>query len=83
MEKYTRRCSVVSVATNGIDDEGRGTFQNPFRTIRYAAEYVEDNFTPLSPVLIRVSTGKYEEIGPIIVPAGCAVNGDELRSLLY
>ena len=31
-------------------------------------------------MLIRVSTGKYEEIGPIIVPAGCAINGDELRS---
>ena len=76
----TEDAQVVSVATNGIDIEGRGTFQRPFRTIRYAAEYVEDNFTPLSPVLIRVSTGKYEEIGPITVPAGCSINGDELRS---
>ena len=70
----------VFVATNGIDDDDRGTFQKPFRTIRYAAEYVNDNYTPGSPTIIRVSTGKYEEIAPIVVPAGCAINGDELRS---
>ena len=70
----------VFVATNGIDDDGRGTFEKPFRTVRYAADYVEDTFAPLTPVVIRVSTGRYEEISPISVPAGCAVNGDELRS---
>jgi len=70
----------VYVATNGIDDTGKGTSQNPFKTIRYAAEYVEDNFPPLTPTIVKVSTGKFEEIGPIIVPAGCAINGDELRS---
>ena len=70
----------VFVATNGIDDTDRGTFEKPFRTIRYAAEYVEDNFAPLQPVIIRASTGKFEEIGPIVVPAGCSINGDELRS---
>lgn len=70
----------IFVATNGIDDENRGTFQKPFRSIRYAAEYVEDNFAAGSPVIIRVSTGKFNEISPIVVPAGCAINGDELRS---
>jgi hypothetical protein len=71
----------IFVARNGADDEVRGgTFETPFRTIRYAAEYVEDNFEAGTPVIIRVATGRYEEIGPIIVPAGCAVNGDELRS---
>ena len=70
----------VFVATNGIDDENRGTFQKPFKSIRYAAEYVEDNFAAGSPALIRVSTGKFEEISPIVIPAGCGVNGDELRS---
>ena len=54
----------IWVASNGMDDEDRGTFQKPFKTIRYAAEYVEDNFTALSPVLIRVSAGKFEEISP-------------------
>ena len=70
----------IYVASNGIDDDNRGTFQKPFKTIRYAAEYVEDTYQAGSPVIIRVSTGKFEEIAPITVPAGCAINGDELRS---
>jgi hypothetical protein len=70
----------IFVSANGIDDEGRGTFQNPFRSIRYAAEYIEDNFPAGAPTIIRVGTGKFNEISPIIIPAGCAVNGDELRS---
>ena len=76
----TEDAESVFVATNGIDAEGRGTFQEPFRTVRYAAEHVEDTYEPGTQVIIRVGGGKYEEIGPIIVPAGCAVNGDELRS---
>ena len=76
----TEDAESVFVATNGVDDEGRGTFEKPFRSIRYAAEYVEDTFDPLTPVLIRASTGKFEEISPIVVPAGCGINGDELRS---
>ena len=84
LETYWRdiaeEADVVFVTPNGTDGDNKGTYQAPFKTIRYAAEYVEDTFAALSPVLIRVSTGKYEEIGPIIVPAGCAINGDELRS---
>ncbi|MDA9953322.1 hypothetical protein N9D61_03160 [Planktomarina sp.] len=68
------------VSPEGKDIETNGTFQKPFRTIRYAAEYVEDNITAGTPAIIRPTVGRYEEIGPIIVPAGCAVNGDELRS---
>lgn len=70
----------VFVALNGIDDDDRGSFDKPFRTVRFAADHVEDTYAPLTPVIIRVATGKYEEISPISVPAGCAVNGDELRS---
>jgi hypothetical protein len=85
LEAYWREIiadsDTIFVARNGVDDEVReGTFETPFRTIRYAAEYVEDNFEAGTPVIIRVATGRYEEIGPIIIPAGCAVNGDELRS---
>jgi hypothetical protein len=71
---------VIYVAKNGIDDFNRGTFEKPFRSVRYACEYVEDNFAPLTPVVVKVGTGKYEEVGPIVVPAGCAIHGDELRS---
>ena len=31
--------------------------------------------------LIRVSTGRYQEVLPIIVPAQCCIMGDELRSV--
>ena len=76
---------VIYVSEMGVDDEdldnNRGLVPNkPFRTIKHAALYVEDNFDPLSLVTIKVSTGLYEEIAPIIVPAGCAIVGDELRS---
>ena len=70
----------IYVSTNGIDDPDRGTFERPFKTIRYAADWVEDNFVAGTPVMIRPTTGKFAEIGPISVPAGCAINGDELRS---
>ena len=78
---YINDAEVIYVATNGIDAPDRGTrAYRPFRTVRYAAKYVEDNFAPLTPVKIAVATGRYEEICPISVPAGCVVMGDELRS---
>ena len=76
---------VIYVAEDGIDDEtvdrNRGLVkEKPFRTIKHAAQYIEDNFEPLSLTSIKVATGRYEEIAPIIVPAGCAILGDELGS---
>ena len=73
--------AAIYVGPNGVDDDGYGLdYYEPFRTVRFACEYVEDNFAPLTPVRIKVATGYYNEIGPIVVPAGCAVEGDELRS---
>jgi hypothetical protein len=72
---------VIYVSTSGFDEIGYGTSPSkPFKTIRYACEYVEDNFKPLNPVKVQVSTGRFEEICPISIPAGTAVMGDELRS---
>ena len=72
---------VIYVATNGEDIPGNGLRVNhPFKTVRYAADYALDNYAPKTPLKIRVATGRYEEIGPIIVPAGCVVMGDELRA---
>jgi len=73
----------VYVAPHGSDEEGYGTLPNkPFRTVRYAANYIEDTFAPLTPTKIYVATGRYKEIAPISVPAGCVVMGDELRSTI-
>ena len=55
---------LASIITNAITD---GTEENvPARSIRNT--------------LIRVSTGRYKEVLPIIVPEECCVIGDELRS---
>jgi hypothetical protein len=77
---YLSEGNVVYVAPNGMDAEGRGlTPNNPFKTVKYACEYVEDNFNG-SPAKVAVAAGRYEEVCPIIVPAYCVVMGDELRS---
>ena len=70
----------VYVAENGVDAPGYGTALKPFRTVRYACEYIEDTFPAGTPAKVKVATGRYEEIGPISIPAGCVVMGDELRS---
>lgn len=78
---YLNDADVIYVSTTGRDEPGYGTsILKPFRSVSYALEYVEDNFQPLDPVKVSVSTGRYEELCPMIVPAGTVVNGDELRS---
>ena len=72
---------VIYVSNEGINRPGYGrTPLRPFKTVKYASEFVEDNFIAGNPVKISIATGYYEEIGPITVPAGCAIMGDELRS---
>jgi len=77
--------NVVYVSPNGVDDDefdrDRGlSLSKPFRTVKYACSYIEDNFAPGTLSTVKVSTGTFEEIAPIIVPAGTAIFGDELRS---
>jgi len=73
---------VFYVAENGVDDredDQRGVSPfNPYRTVRFACEQADDNFEGTTTV--RVRTGRFEEILPIIVPARTAIVGDELRS---
>ena len=77
----TTRNFFVSTAT-GVDDEDplRGVnIHKPFKTIRAAAEKADDGFEGFTN--IRIATGIYEEVLPIIVPArtslvGTRGNGD-------
>lgn len=67
------------VAPNGVDSEDRGTRPDiPWKTIRYATEQSAKlvGFTT-----IKIQTGHYYEIIPIIVPAKCVLLGDELRAV--
>jgi len=72
-----RQARYVS-ASSGVDREDYGSSPfTPYRTIRYACEQVEElsgNFD------ISVNAGLYEEILPIIVPAGVCIKGVETRS---
>jgi hypothetical protein len=73
---------VFHVAPDGIDDpfdpeRGINPF-SPWKTIKYACEQADDGFAGTT--TIDVTTGRYEEILPIIVPARTVVLGDELRS---
>ena len=68
------------VSTNGTDAEGYGlTTQAPFRTIKYACEYILDDEAARAPATVFVKTGIFKERLPIIVPANVAIVGDELR----
>jgi len=72
---------VIYVGTNGKDLVSYGTSADrPFRTIRHACEYIEENFAPGTLCKVSVTGGRFEEIGPISIPAGTVVMGDELRS---
>lgn len=78
---FVQDSDVIYVGLNGSDEDGNGLDpERPFRTIEAATEYAFYNYTPLTPLKIKVATGRYEEHLPLTVPAGCVVMGDELRS---
>jgi hypothetical protein len=73
---------VFFVSLNGIDDaedSSRGSnYFKPYRTVRFALEQADDDFEGTT--TIKISTGEFEEILPLIVPKRTAVIGEELRS---
>jgi hypothetical protein len=81
-KNYSEVNRVYYVSNDGVDDvedtqRGISPFK-PWKTVRFACEQADDNFSGTT--TIRVSTGRYEEILPIIVPAKTAIVGAELRS---
>ena len=78
---FINDADVVYVSTTGKDARGYGLTSNrPFRSVRYACEYVEDNYPLGRLTKISVATGRYEELNPMSIPAGSVVMGDELRA---
>ena len=72
---------VYHVAPEGIDLPGRGTTaKNPFKTIKYACEFILEDAVARAPATILIKTGIYKEILPISIPRDVALVGDELRS---
>ena len=74
--------NVFYVGMHGTDSPTNGRTEGaPFRTIKYATDFVNDNVNSYNEnSTIFVKTGMYEEILPISVPRNCAIVGDELRS---
>lgn len=80
-ENFEEVNQVFYVSTNGIDETDRGrTLSSPFRTIRFATEYILNNVDTNKNTTVFVKTGLFEENLPIRIPKNCAVVGDELRS---
>ena len=74
---------VYYVGLNGSDTDGFGSTENaPFRTVKYACEYIQQNLGDRAPATVYIKTGVFEEILPISVPADVALVGDELRSTI-
>ena len=72
---------IYYVGLSGVDDTGFGVSENtPFRTIKYACQYIQQDLENRAPATIFVKTGIFKEELPISIPASVAVVGDELRS---
>ena len=76
-----RSPKVYYVSTSGVDalDKG-GTEANPFRTVKYACDYILADESARAPATIVIATGEYREELPISIPADVALVGHELRS---
>jgi chitodextrinase len=74
---------IFFVRTDGIDDTtdpDRGVnFLKPFKTLRFALEQADDEYSGFTS--IKISTGEYQEVLPLIVPKRTAIIGEELRSV--
>ena len=82
-ENFGSSPKVYYVSLNGTDDNGFGFTENaPFRTVKYACDYILSDEAARAPATVLVKTGVYEEILPISIPANVAVVGDELRSTM-
>jgi hypothetical protein len=72
---------VYYVSPEGKDLETQGgQLAAPFKTIKFACDYINGDLATRSPATIFIKTGLYQEILPITVPRDTALVGDELRS---
>jgi hypothetical protein len=80
-ENFEETPNVYYVAPSGTDFPTSGkTLNAPFKTVKYATEYILEDELTRAPATIFIKTGFYEEALPITVPANVALVGDELRS---
>jgi hypothetical protein len=72
---------VYYVSPKGSDIPQNGTnARNPFKTVKYACEFIAEDTATRAPATVLIQTGIYKEILPISIPRDVALVGDELRS---
>ena len=72
---------VFYVGLDGSDSVDFGTtIQSPFRTVKYACDYIQADLPNRAPATLFIKVGVYREKLPIKVPRDVAVVGEELRS---
>ena len=65
----------------GLDDSNYGTSKNsPFRTLKFAADYIHKNKTLDSSAVMLIGQGTFKEKLPIAVPHNTAILGAGLRN---
>jgi hypothetical protein len=80
-EDFDKTPKVYYVSPEGKDLETQGSqLAAPFKTIKFACDYINGDLAARSPATIFIKTGLYQEILPITVPRDTALVGDELRS---
>ncbi|MAV94529.1 MAG: hypothetical protein CMA31_02440 [Euryarchaeota archaeon] len=73
---------VYFVSPSGKDAIGNGlSISAPFKSMKFACQYILADEANRAPGTIYVATGLYEEILPISIPEGITVWGDERRSV--
>ena len=74
--------NVYYVTKDGVDASGRGTsIDAAWASLKYACSNLPTTPSKLSPAVIFVKAGTYEESQlPIIVPPFCTIVGDNLRA---
>ena len=74
---------VYFVSPSGKDSIGSGlSISAPFKTIKFACQYIFADEANRAPGTIYISTGLYEEVLPIQIPKGIQLHGDGRRSVI-
>ena len=80
-KEYETVPEVYFVSMEGTDRDGGGrTVDSAFATVKFACDYIMNDYDDTKNYTIFVKSGVYQEMLPISIPARCAIVGDELRS---
>jgi hypothetical protein len=70
----------IYVSINGSDTNNGVSVSTPFKTIKRACKYVDDNYT--NQYTIIVSSGQYTEQNPIVIPENTSIIGESVNNVI-